>query len=345
MQKQPKLRIAIAGFGRLAREYYIPALARIDGVQLIAVADPLESSRRTAQARFSLKTYTNAEDMLAAETLDALLVASPPSSHVPAWRTARAQGIPAFLEKPFALASQLETLPAISDDEAGLMVNFNRRFWPNYQRVADMVRRQAIGELRAVHYVLQTNILGWSTVTQHRLWGSEGGVLHDLGSQAIDVVCNIAQREPENIFAFFEGKRPDSDRVRLEIDFPGDIHAWCDLGYCEHNRESLAVLGSKASIVLREPNMAPHVTRLEVGESLREQLTDYAVLGYRFLFPGRRMLRYSIHQALMKFLDSVRDGGGFEPGYAEALRNVRLLARAAGFADNRSAFADGRVHV
>jgi predicted dehydrogenase len=264
---------------------------------------------------------------------------------VPGWRAAREQRIAAFVEKPFALASQLETLPPMSDAEAGLMVNFNRRFWPNFQRVSEMVQQRAVGDLRAVHYVLQTNVLGWSTVTQHRLWGSEGGVLHDLGSQAIDVVCNIAQREPENIFAFFGGKSPDSDRVRLEIDFPGDIHAWCDLGYCEQNRESLAVLGSKASIVLREPNMAPHVTRLETGESMREQLTDYAVLGYRFLFPARRMLRYSIHQALTKFMDSVRSGGGFEPGYNEAIRNVRLLARAAAFADNRSVFFDGRVHV
>jgi predicted dehydrogenase len=345
MRDQARLRVGIAGFGRLAREYYLPALAHIGYAQVTAVADPLESSRQTAQRRFSLKAYVSVEEMLAAETLDALLVASPPSSHVQAWRAAREQRIAAFVEKPFALASQLESLPAISDEEAGLMVNFNRRFWPNYQRVTALVRQRTIGELRAIHYVLQTNILGWSTVTQHRLWGSEGGVLHDLGSQAIDVVSNLAQREPENIFAFFGGKRPESDRVRLEIDFPGDIHACCDLGYCEQNRESLAVLGSKASILLREPNMAPHVSRLETGGSLREQLSDYAVMGYRFLRPGRRMLRFSIHQALTKFLDSVRSGGGFDPGYSDAIRNVRLLARAAAFADNRSLFADGKVHV
>src|SRR6185437_3726142 len=117
--------------------------------RLIAVADPLASSRRMAQARFSLQAYANFEEMLAAETLDAVLIASPPSSHVPGWRAAREQRIAAFVEKPFALASQLETLLPMSDAEAGLMVNFNRRFWPNFQRVSEMVQQRAVGDLRA----------------------------------------------------------------------------------------------------------------------------------------------------------------------------------------------------
>ena len=93
MTNESTLRIGIAGFGRLAREYYIPALASLSEAHLVAVADPLKSSQRTAQALFSLKAYADLEEMLAAEALDAVLIASPPSSHVSAWRAAREQGL------------------------------------------------------------------------------------------------------------------------------------------------------------------------------------------------------------------------------------------------------------
>ena len=107
---------------------------------------------------------------------------------------------------------------------------------------------------------------------------------------------------------------------------PG-IQARCDLAYDQQNREALVANGSAASIVLREANITPHVTK--TGRiSLAARLSDYSWLGYRFLFPARRLLRYTITQALGAFVESFRIGRPFQPGYAEARANLALLALA-----------------
>jgi len=324
------LTLGIIGYGRLAREYYLPALAATKDVRVVAIADPFEASRLAASTRLpQVHTYSNHEQMLSHENLDAVLIASPPSSHLTAWLEARQRKVASFVEKPFALTSQTRQLPELSDVEAALMVNFNRRFWPPYQRVNQAVARGMIGALKDIHFKLHADVARWSTVTRHRLAEGEGGVLHDLGSQAVDLVCQIAQSEPVGVSASVHSKRWESDHVNLELEFPKGLHACCDLAYDQQNCEALTVTGSTASIILREANMTPHLTR--TGRlSTANRLSDYAWLGYRFLFPTQRLLRYTVTTALSRFVESIRTGGPFHPGYAEARLNLRLLALASG---------------
>ncbi|MGC2182028.1 MAG: Gfo/Idh/MocA family oxidoreductase [Terriglobales bacterium] len=324
------LNFGIMGYGRLAREYYAPALACMKDVTVAAVADPLEQSRLAASRWKPLaRVYENHLQMLRQEELDAVLIASPPSFHLSGWLEARKYGLPAFVEKPFALISQVEELPHLSDAEAALMVNFNRRFWPPYRRVIEAAKNGAIGSLRAIQFTFQTDVRRWSTVTTHRLSLAEGGVLHDLGSQAVDLVCQIADCDPSGISASFTSRRWEADCVRLELEFPGGISARCDLSYGAPNRESLTVHGSTASILLHEPNMTPHTTkRNRLSPAMR--IEDYAWLGYRALFPRHRMLRSTIAEALRAFAETIRTGHQFRPGYSDACANLRLLALASG---------------
>lgn len=322
--------LGIIGYGSLAREYYAPALASMKGVQVAAVADPLEQSRVAAARRKpAARIYDNHVEMLAEEKLDAVLIASPPSSHLSAWLEARKSNLPAFVEKPFALTSQIEELPHLSDAEAAVMVNFNRRFWPPYQQVIEATRNGAIGELRNIHFTFQTDPGRWSKVTNHRLSQAEGGVLHDLGSQAVDLVCQVANSVPQRISAKIANKRWEGDCVQLDLEFSGRTFARCDLAYGSPSRESLTVNGSMSTIVLREPNMTPHITKRN-RLSGAERIEDYAWMGYRALFPRHRMLRSTIARALCAFVKTIRTGGQFQPGYSDAHTNIRLMALASG---------------
>lgn len=326
------LNFGLIGYGGLAREYYAPALACMKEVNVAAVADPLERSRLAA-ARWKplAHVYDNHLQMLQQEKLDGVLIASPPSSHLSAWLETHKKGLPAFVEKPFALTSQIEEFPRLSDAEAALMVNFNRRFWLPYQQVIEAARNGTIGNLRDIQFTFQTDPQRWSAVTNHRLSQAEGGVLHDLGSQAVDLVCQIANCDPQRISAIFASRRWEADCVQLEMEFPGGISARCDLAYGAPNRESLTVNGSTSSIVLHEPNMAPHITRRN-RLSLAARMEDYAWLGYRALFPSRRMLRSTIAQALCAFVETIRTSRQFHPGYSDARMNIRLLALASSMA-------------
>jgi len=327
------LDLAIIGYGRLAREYYVPALARMNGVRIKAVADPSPESRYSAKKGIPLAhVYQNYQEMFSQESFNAVLIASPPSSHLMAWLEARKNRVPAFVEKPFALTSQMQDLPHLSDADAALMVNFNRRFWSPYQEVIRACRNGTIGVLRHIQFTFHTDVARWSTITKHRLSPDEGGVLHDLGSQAVDLMCQIANCAPGRISGSFTSRRWNSDSVQLELEFAGGIQAHCDLSYDDQNREALIVTGSAGSLLLREPNMTPHVAK-NGRLSVTAYLEDYAWLGYRGLFPGHRMLRQTIMHSLSTFIESLRTGSCFKPGYAEACENLRLLARAAGVAD------------
>ena len=121
-----------------------------------------------------------------------------------------------------------------------------------------------IGQLRSIDLVLETNVRRWSTVTQRRMSPSEGGVLHDLGSQAIDVVCQIVGDAPLDIFGGCTIQPSGHEQLELR-EFANGVRARCQLGYGVRNCESLIVVGSDRSIILREPNMAPHVTAQQLG--------------------------------------------------------------------------------
>ena len=105
------LNLGITGYGRLAREYYVPALSGMRDARIVAVADPLKGSQVAASRQIPLaRVYPNQQQMLSQEMLDAILIASPPSFHLNAWLEARKKKVSVFVEKPFALISQMEDL-------------------------------------------------------------------------------------------------------------------------------------------------------------------------------------------------------------------------------------------
>ena len=321
-----QLTLGIVGYGRLAQGYYTPALREMRGVRVTCVGDPGRASRNLAARRFPHAAVGESHEHVIAHAPDAVLVASPPSTHVDIWRAAQRAGIPSFVEKPFALARQVESLQEMSDADARLMVDFNRRFWPGYQRVREWVAAGRIGALRQVDFVLHTNALQWYRAQNQDGLRAEGGVLHDLGSHSIDLTCDVIGADPIQIRAV--RSVDPSERVVLKLDFRDGVRASCDLRHCDYNRETLVAIGSAGRITMRNPNAMVHVRARDAGRGPTALIGDVAALGYRFVFVKRRLLRQSIRRALDAFVASVRDHRPFEPGYAVALKNARLIARA-----------------
>jgi predicted dehydrogenase len=122
------LRLGLIGCGRLAEQGYVPALAGIGGVDLVATADP-DPARRAAPAaaaRGRLAEFDSAAALAATEVVDAAIVASPAASHLADATALAAAGIPCLVEKPpaedLAGASMLAALTPSP------RIGFNRRF-------------------------------------------------------------------------------------------------------------------------------------------------------------------------------------------------------------------------
>ena len=315
-------RLGIVGYGRLARQYYRPALHGLDLDQLL-VADTLEASREAARRDLPrAQVFADPAELLA-QRPDGVIIATPPSSHLPLWQSASRAGIPVLMEKPFVLRGELSAATGTPREQRLLMIDFNRRFWGPYRRVAELVQGGAIGEVTGAELVLEVNVRPWSAVTSHRLDPAEGGALYDLGSQTVDLATWLLGREPSAVKAVGSG-----DSVRIDLVFPGDVVARCIVGYGDRTSERLCIEGGRGRVRMADPNMVLHLER--GGSPARwSTLADMALLGCRGLLRSRSMSRRSIALAIETFVERVGRSAPFWPGFADASRSTRLLEAAA----------------
>ena len=319
-------RLGIMGFGRLAREYYCPALRNLDRVGQVLVADPLDRSRQAARRAFpGAKVFADPAEVLG-QRPDGLIIATPPSGHLPLWRAAMRAGIPALVEKPFVLRGELAAATGTMNEQRLLMVDFNRRFWGPYRRIANLVWGGMVGDVMGMELTLQVDVRRWCTVTSHRLDPSEGGALFDLGSQALDLATWLLGREPSAVLAV-PGDSGAGDQVQIDLIFPGDVIARCRVGYGRCTEERLCIEGHSGRVRMANPNMSVHVER---GRTPRPwaAFSDLAGLGWRGVFRSQSMSRWSVARAIRAFVEGVEQSIPFSPGFAEAARSTRLLEAA-----------------
>ena len=124
--------IAVAGCGRITERGYIPALRLRPELRLAALCDPdpVRLAEVAAAAGRTLgtepSTYSGAEELLAAESPSALIIAAPTPAHLPLARTAATAGVPALIEKPPAADAAEAALLAGLDPQP--WIGLNRRF-------------------------------------------------------------------------------------------------------------------------------------------------------------------------------------------------------------------------
>jgi scyllo-inositol 2-dehydrogenase (NADP+) len=320
--------LGIVGFGRLARQYYVPALRGLHGVDELLVADPLEASREAARRALpGARVFADPGEMLAQDPR-AVIVASPPSTHLALWRAAAGQGIPVLVEKPFVLNGELADATGTPREQELLMIDFNRRFWGPYRQAAALVRSGAIGEIVGAELTLRVDVRPWCTVTAHRLDPAEGGALFDLGSQVLDLITWLIDMEPCGVRATMQGPSRPADDLQIDLFTPGGTAARCSVAYGRRTGERLTIVGRLGRLRMADPNMGLHLERRGTT-SPRAALSDLAILGWRGVFRSRSMSRRSIALAIDAFVDGVRRSVPFSPGFADAARNTRLLEAAA----------------
>ncbi|HEX5367457.1 MAG TPA: Gfo/Idh/MocA family oxidoreductase [Acidimicrobiales bacterium] len=168
--------LGLVGCGRLAELGYLPALALVPQVRLVAVADP-DPDRRAAVAAAGegVATFPDAAALLAGATVDGLVVATPAAAHVDVAEAAASAGVLALVEKPpapdAAGAARLATLAPAP------VVGFNRRFDPGAAAVRAAVPGRGDVDLRAT---IAYRRRGWAAHTV------ADDALADLGPHLVD---------------------------------------------------------------------------------------------------------------------------------------------------------------
>jgi virulence factor len=143
-----RLTLAVLGLGDIARKAHLPVLAARSDVEIVALVS--RSGRGAAelatQYRFPIQA-TTLDQVLASRPDGALVLTSSESHPDLACRLLEA-GIAVYLEKPMALDVAGARAIAASAQRTGqlLVVGFNRRYAPFYQRMKELFPAQAAGQ-------------------------------------------------------------------------------------------------------------------------------------------------------------------------------------------------------
>lgn len=140
------VRIGVVGCGFMGRQH-IEFIRDARGAVLTAVADPA-----APPGAFGCPTYDSAATMLAAEDLDAVVIANPNALHVETAIDCLEAGVAVLLEKPIApdYAQALHLVSAVERRGGRLLVGHHRRHHPAVGRARAAIRDGELGQLVAV---------------------------------------------------------------------------------------------------------------------------------------------------------------------------------------------------
>src|SRR4051794_26879086 len=138
-----KIRIAVLGAGRIGKVHISNLTSRISGAEVVAVADISAEMAASVARQYAVhEVAADYRELLRRPDVDAVAVCTPTNTHYEVIREAAAAGKHIFCEKPVDLS--LDRIRKVNQhvESTGvqLMVGFNRRFDPNFQKLHHTVQ-------------------------------------------------------------------------------------------------------------------------------------------------------------------------------------------------------------
>ncbi len=190
------VRWGIIGCGDVTEKKSGPGFQKAVGSELVAVMRrngtlAADYARRHGVPRW----YDDADRLMNDPEVDAIYIATPPSSHRDYTLRAAAAGKPVYVEKPMSLGPEQSTEMIEACRSAGvpLFVAYYRRAMPKYLRVVDLIQNGTIGNVRCVELAMFQSLRERDRDPAQRAWRvdpavSGGGLLLDVGSHALDLL-------------------------------------------------------------------------------------------------------------------------------------------------------------
>ena len=187
------IRWGILGCGDVTEVKSGPGFQKAEGSALVAVmrrdaGKAHDYARRHGVAR----AYGRADDLINDSEVDAVYVATPPSSHCDLALRVAAAGKPCLVEKPMASnhAECLRMIDAFQARDVPLWVAYYRRALPRFLTVRDSLREGAIGRITSVHVHVSAPLLAGAEAAGWRVDPAVAGagLFFDLASHCFDLL-------------------------------------------------------------------------------------------------------------------------------------------------------------
>lgn len=214
----------------------------------------LESAKAYAKSHDVPFYYDDADKIIQSEEIDAIYIATPPSTHVPYAKKAIEAGKAVYIEKPMGMNTVecLEMLELAKAKDVPIFVAFYRRGLEKFNDIKKLIKDGEIGEIRNVN-VVQYEKAG----TGEYQWRrdpkiSGGGLFHDLGCHTLDILDYMIA-PIEEVYGFHKNQRKiyeSEDIVTASFRFSNGVlgtGVWCfDV---DEDLDKVEIIGNKGKIV------------------------------------------------------------------------------------------------
>lgn len=185
------IRVALVGCGRISKNHF-DAIAHVDGLSLVAVADIIPERADAAGATYGVPAFTSLEAMLSGVECDIVVIATPSGLHPEHGMLAARAGKHVISEKPMAIS--LAGADALIDtcEKAGvhLFVVKQNRLNPPIQLLKRAVEKGRFGQIHMANCTVR-----WSRPQEYYdqaawrgTWALDGGAFMNQASHYVDLV-------------------------------------------------------------------------------------------------------------------------------------------------------------
>jgi UDP-N-acetyl-2-amino-2-deoxyglucuronate dehydrogenase len=188
-------RVALVGCGRIAKNHF-DAIARVDGLDLVGVADIVPARAEAAATANGVPAFTSLAEMLAAVDCDVVTVATPSGLHPVHGIEAARSGKHVVSEKPMAisLAGADSLIDACAEAGVRLFVVKQNRLNPAIQLVKRAVQKGRFGRIHSANCTVR-----WARPQEYYdqapwrgTWAMDGGAFMNQASHYVDLIQWLA---------------------------------------------------------------------------------------------------------------------------------------------------------
>jgi len=186
-----KLKFAIAGLGRIGKIHF-KNLLEMDDVEVVAVMDPMQSSRQYAHKKNIKHIVSSYKELLEITDFDAIVICSPTDTHADFVELAAKKGKHIFCEKPLDLSLNrvIEVLKVVNETKVKLMIGFNRRFDNEFKKIHELVKSGAVGQPHLVKITSRDPEAPPISYIE-----KSGGLFLDMTIHDFDMACFVVGKE------------------------------------------------------------------------------------------------------------------------------------------------------
>lgn len=238
----PDVRLGLVGAGAIAQLAHLPLLARMRGAHLVAICDNDGPKAGALAQRLNVPhIFTDIDELLDSDQLDAVVIATPNHLHEPHVLRALKQKVHVLCERPLSLTAGginriLDTAKSV---DCKVVVGNNHRFRSDVQQLSRFLQGGELGSvigMRAGQYQFRSGQQGW----RQRKAEAGGGAFLEYGYPLLDLALWLGDfPKPKRVTAHMTEPRPGSVEDMMLV------HLECERGMSISIDVSWAYIGQE----------------------------------------------------------------------------------------------------